>query len=149
MVAFHFNFPFNFKLIFFILFGLYIFKCNNNLNVTLSPSPQMRPEYVTHQFNYDLFYCFICDILFLILFFYLVLINIACRLIQNTRYISLDTCLDTLPRPSVTPKHNCFFLFCFILTTANVYLIDGYLLLFIVDFRLLIFSVLFRILSAF
>ena len=56
------------------------------------------------------------------------LCNIAYTLVKNTRYVTFDTCLDYLPAHS-TANDEWGFLPLYLLGTARIYLVDGFLIL--------------------
>ena len=100
----------------------------------MSPSliPNTRPEYHTVQLNYNLLFCFLHEILILILLVCIFLANMARQFIKNTRFITFDMSLDNLP-PPITSKQNWYLLHRGILIIVYVYLIDRHLLLHICD----------------
>ena len=101
-------------------------NCDSN---TPSPCPSMRPVNYADWFHYDLFYCFLCEILILTFLICITLCNIACIFIANIRYITFDTCLDYLCPSSVKVKHDWDILLYLSLTIAYIYLLNGPLLL--------------------
>ena len=99
------------------------------------PSPSLssavRPVDCTAD-NYDSMYVNLYELVISICLIILVLIKLASRLIENTRFVTFDTCLDYLPprfNKSLSTEQILVLIFSHVLPIAYFFLVDLYLII--------------------
>ena len=118
-----------------MLYSLFLFSL---INVFVSESPSLpctkSDEKCTKVVTYDLLHRYYFEFLFLTYISCLAFLNIASELIQSTRFINLDTCLDYLPKSPESVKSKSFpFSYIFSDVTLSNYRLNFLLLITIPD----------------